>query len=120
MTLKDVSNDYAIFSLIGEETKEFMEKLGETTLAGEPHATHKLVNLAGAEVRLAVGSGLATAGATLIVPVADGLQVWQRLVEMGAVAMGDRLWQTRPVLATDLFEFPNTLFYFFQSLGIRF
>ncbi|MDY6803834.1 MAG: folate-binding protein [Cyanobacteriota bacterium] len=93
VALKDVSSDYAIFSLIGPETEKLLEKLDETTLANEPHATHKLINLAGAEVRLAAGSGLATAGSTLIVPVGDALKVWQILIEKGAVAMGDRLWQ---------------------------
>ncbi|NEP45047.1 MAG: folate-binding protein YgfZ, partial [Okeania sp. SIO2H7] len=93
VTLKDISSDYAVFSLIGPESNKLLEKLGETSLANEPHATHKLINLADVEVRLAVGSGLATGGYTLIVPAADAVTVWQRLIEMGAVAMGDRVWQ---------------------------
>jgi hypothetical protein len=115
VSLKDISGDYAIFSLIGPQTNQLLEKLGETTLANEPHATHKLINLADAEVRLATGSGLATAGATLIVPVADALKVWRKLVEMGAVAMGDRLWQQlrieqgRPAPDSELTEDYNPL-----------
>lgn len=93
VALKDISSDYAIFSLIGPESDKLLEQLGETALTTEPHATHKLINLADIEVRLAAGSGLATGGYTLIVPAADAVKVWQKLIEMGAVAMGDRLWQ---------------------------
>ena len=115
VSLKDISSDYAIFSLIGPESNKLLEKLGETALANEPHATHKLIDLAGVEVRLACGSGLATSGATLIVPAADAVKVWQKLIEMGAVAMGDRLWQQlriergRPAPDAELTEDYNPL-----------
>jgi folate-binding protein YgfZ len=115
VALKDVSSDYAIFSLMGPESHKLLEKLGETALASEPHATHKLINLADVEVRLAVGSGLATGGYTLIVPGADAVKVWQKLIEMGAVAMGDRLWQQlrieqgRPAPDSELTEDYNPL-----------
>jgi len=91
--VKDVSSEYAIFSLIGVEAKNSIAKLAGTTLPDTPHASHLLVSLENIEVRVAVGSGLATEGCTLIVPVNNAAEVWQMLVEVGAVPMGDRLWQ---------------------------
>lgn len=91
--VKDISSEYAIFSLIGIESKNLIAKLADTTPPDAPHASHQLISLGNVEVRVAVGSGLATEGYTLIVPVNNAAEVWQILVETGAVPMGDRLWQ---------------------------
>ena len=91
--LKDVSDQYAIFSLIGPESKNLIEKLAGTTPPEAPDASHHLINLADVEVRVAVGSGLATVGYTLIIPVSSAAEVWQMLTQAGAIPMGDRLWQ---------------------------
>ncbi len=91
--VKDISSEYAIFSLIGVESKNSIAKLAGTTPPDAPDASHQLMNLGNVEVRVAVGSGLATEGYTLIVPANNAAEVWQMLVETGAVPMGDRLWQ---------------------------
>lgn len=93
VAVKDISSEYAIFSLIGPESKNSIAKLSGTTPADAPHASHQLMSLGNVEIRVAVGSGLATEGYTLIVPVNNAAEVWQMLVEVGAVPMGDRLWQ---------------------------
>lgn len=115
VSLKDISSDYAIFSLVGPESHKILEKICATALANEPHATHKLISFAEVEVRLAVGSGLATAGYTLIVPIESAVNVWQKLIELGAVPMGDRIWQQlrieqgRPLPDSELTEDYNPL-----------
>ena len=91
--VKDVSSEYAIFSLIGIEGKNLIAKLGATTPSDITHASHQLISLKNLEVRVAVGSGLTKEGYTLIVPVNNAAEVWQMLVEAGATPMGDRLWQ---------------------------
>ncbi|MGD1716921.1 YgfZ/GcvT domain-containing protein [Dapis sp. BLCC M172] len=91
--VKDISSEYAIFSLIGVEGKNLIAKLAGTTPPDAPHGSHQLMSLGNVEIRVAVGSGLATEGYTLIVPMNNAAEVWQMLVETGAVPMGDRLWQ---------------------------
>ena len=91
--LKDVSSEYAIFSLIGPESSKLLEKLAGTIPPDATHASHQLINLVDVEVRVAVGSGLATVGYTLIVAASNAGRVWQILTEAGSIPMGDRLWQ---------------------------
>lgn len=91
--VKDVSSEYSIFSLIGIESKNLIAKLAATTPSNVPHASHQLISLENLQVRVAIGSGLTTEGYTLIIPVNNAAEVWQMLVEAGAVPIGDRSWQ---------------------------
>ncbi|NET79873.1 folate-binding protein YgfZ [Okeania sp. SIO1F9] len=93
VAVKDISSEYAIFSLMGPESKNSIAKLSGITPPDAPHASHQLISLKDVEVCFTVGSGLATEGCTLIVPVNNAAKVWQILTETGAVPMGDRLWQ---------------------------
>ena len=43
---------------------------------------------------MAVGSGLATSGYTLIVSTEHQAKLWSKLTESGATPVGDRLWST--------------------------
>ncbi|MCC3531049.1 MAG: folate-binding protein YgfZ [Microcoleus sp. PH2017_22_RUC_O_B] len=96
--LTDLTDTTVAFSLLGPESTQLLEKLGVTELENQPYATHKLIKtppLSGdeEEVRLAVGSGLATPGYTLIAAASDAARLWNELVKAGAVPMGDRVWE---------------------------
>ena len=110
----DVTSD-AVFSLIGSNSDALLEQLGVSSLIGQPLATHQLTKIADVEVRVAVGSGLATSGYTLIVPDSSAATVWSKLVETGAVPLGDRVWeqlrieQGRPAPDRELTEDYNPL-----------
>lgn len=109
--LTDLTGKIAIFSLIGDKSDDLLSKLGATGIIGQPYGTHQLVD----EIRVAVGSGLATPGYTLIIPAQEAANVWKMLVEAGAVPMGDRIWeqlriqQGRPVPDRELTEDYNPL-----------
>lgn len=113
--LQDVTSETAAFSLIGSKSDALLEQLGVNTIIGQPYATHQVVKLANVEVRVAVGSGLATPGYTLIVPAEKAANVWSFLVAAGSVPMGDRVWevlriqQGRPVPERELTEDYNPL-----------
>ena len=113
--LQDVTSETAAFSLIGSKSDALLEQLGVSSIIGQPYATHQLVQLADVEVRVAVGSGLATPGYTLIVPAEKAANVWSFLVAAGSVPMGDRVWevlriqQGRPVPERELTEDYNPL-----------
>lgn len=109
--LGDLAGKKAIFSLIGDKSSDLVAKIGASSIIGQPYGTHQLVN----QVRVAVGSGLATVGYTLIVPAQEAANMWKMLVEAGAVPMGDRVWeqlriqQGRPVPDKELTEDYNPL-----------
>lgn len=90
--LTDITDQTALFSLIGANSPTILNQLNvEPTVT--TYAQHQTVDLAGQAVRIAVGSGLATAGYTLIVAADGAAAVWQALVETGAVPIGDRTWE---------------------------
>ena len=126
--LKDLTDATAAFSLIGPGSDALLEKLGAGAIVGQPYASHQVLPIfphpsfqggngegeLGA-VRVAVGSGLAIAGYTVIVPIDKAAIVWSLLVEVGAVPMGDRIWeqlrieQGRPVPDRELTDDYNPL-----------
>ncbi|MDY7020055.1 MAG: folate-binding protein [Cyanobacteriota bacterium] len=113
--LKDISEEYAIFSLLGSQSNQFLEKLGITTVIDQPYATHQQVEIENIPVRVAVGSGLVTPGYTLIVSIDHAASLWTKLIELGAIAMGNLVWeqlriaQGRPVPDLELTEDYNPL-----------
>jgi hypothetical protein len=113
--LKDVSAESATFSLIGPKSDALLEKLGVEMPIGEAYASHQQLTLGELKVRVAVGSGLALPGYTLIVPAGDAAKLWQMLTAAGAIPMGDRIWeqlrieQGRPIPDRELTEDYNPL-----------
>lgn len=112
--LTDVSGDVT-FSLIGPDSDALLEKLGVALPVGDSNASHRELMLGELKVRVAVGSGLALPGYTLIVPVGDAATLWLMLTGSGAIAMGDRVWeqlrieQGRPAPDAELTEDYNPL-----------
>ena len=90
--LNDISNDYAVFSLIGEAS-QVLSQLTDT-ISLDNLGEHQLITLGEVPVRIAMGSGLATFGYTLIVDKDRAGIVWSRIVEAGAIPSGDRLWES--------------------------
>jgi tRNA-modifying protein YgfZ len=113
--LTDVSEHTAIFSLIGGESQALLEKLGVEIPADGDEVSHRLLMIGDISVRVAVGSGLALPGYTLLVAVDEAARLWQCLTEAGAVAMGDRVWsqlriqQGRPAPGLELTDDYNPL-----------
>ncbi|MFM7365721.1 MAG: YgfZ/GcvT domain-containing protein [Cuspidothrix sp.] len=92
--LGDVTDQTAAFSLIGPESHGIVEKLGARDLIGQPDGNHILVD--GAIV--AVGSGLALPGYTLILPIGDKQRWWDKILTDGVVELSDRAWETLRIL----------------------
>ncbi|OKH19686.1 folate-binding protein YgfZ [Hydrococcus rivularis NIES-593] len=115
--LADISYDNAIFTLIGPESDSLVKQLaGESmSLVDRPEGSHLLVQIGENSIRIAVGSGLALPGYTLIVPVEAAAQIWSKLTGLGAIPLGDRVWeqlrilQGRPVPDKELTEDYNPL-----------
>ncbi|AFY76839.1 folate-binding protein YgfZ [Pleurocapsa sp. PCC 7327] len=113
--LADISDDNAMFALIGPESDSLVKQLAGDSIVGQPEGSHLLVQMGDNSIRIAVGSGLALPGYTLIVPVEAAAQIWSKLTQLGAIPLGDRVWeqlrilQGRPVPDKELTEDYNPL-----------
>lgn len=113
--LKDVTDETAAFSLIGPKSDALIEQIGAGEMVGQPDASHKLFNINGEQVRVAVGNGLAIAGYTLILPIEMSSTLWNALTLADAVPMCDRaieqlrIEQGRPAPDCELTEDYNPL-----------
>ena len=98
VTLTDLSPDYSIFSLMGPESDAIMEKLGAADAVKQALHHHQLRELNGVGVRVAQGSGLSDQGYTLIVPTSEAQQLWQMLMDLDVVPLGEQVWQHLRIL----------------------
>jgi hypothetical protein len=113
--LTDLSCQYNIFSAIGPKCDTLMKALGLSCNTNRQLYSHKLVDLDGTLIRLAVGNELGLPGYTLIVPQERAAIVWSKLIEKGSIPMGERVWESlrikqgRPVPERELTEDYNPL-----------
>ncbi|BBD55631.1 CAF17-like 4Fe-4S cluster assembly/insertion protein YgfZ [Planktothrix agardhii] len=97
--LQDITHDYAVFSLLGQESPQVLNKFGIMDLQQKSYGSHQCFEIAGYSLRIAVGSGLDTPGYTLILPTSIATSVWQVLTQAGAIPLGETVWQHLRVLA---------------------
>lgn len=113
--LTDVTDQTAAFSLIGPQSEKLLREVGIAPAITQPYASHQPIQIAGQSARLAVGSGLAIAGYTLLVEASQAAEVWQVLHQAGAVPLGEKAWdqlrieQGRPLPDRELTEDYNPL-----------
>jgi folate-binding protein YgfZ len=92
--LTDVTDETSTLSLMGAQSHTIVEQLGAGAIIGQAYGNHQLVN----GVMIAVGSGLATPGYTIILPAAQKEKIWQQILALGAVELSDRHWETLRIL----------------------
>lgn len=109
--LENLTESTAKFSLIGPQAAEVLSHLGVEV----PATGHQLVTIANVPVRVAVGSGVALPGYTLIAALEQGGLLWQAITAAGAVPLGETPWrqllaqQGRPTPGKELTEDYNPL-----------
>ena len=115
VTLADETDITVAFTLLGPESLPLLTGLGITDLEQALPASHGPVTLGGVSARLAIGSGLAQPGFTLMAEAAAGADLWQALVTAGATPLGEQVWQElrvrqgRPLPGAELTEDYNPL-----------
>ncbi|WOB42925.1 folate-binding protein YgfZ [Thermoleptolyngbya oregonensis NK1-22] len=113
--LADVTAETTALVLIGPESDRLIDALGAGDRAGQPYGSHALYPIAGAEVRVAVGSGLGLPGYTLMAPVAAAEPLRAALQAAGATQIEAAAWerlrieQGRPMPDRELTEDYNPL-----------
>lgn len=113
--LADVSPDWAIFRLIGAQSEALLKNICPEIAIADTYGSHQELNFKDIKARVAVGSGLALPGYTLLVSADNAAKLWEILVTAGAVPTGDRVWerlrieQGRPAPDRELTEDYNPL-----------
>lgn len=92
--LTNLTGVMAIFTLLGPDSQKTLRNLGiSESLLTQPLYNHNSLTLEGNEIRLAVGTGLALPGYTLIVSQTHAHRCWQALKEQGALPLGNHGWE---------------------------
>ncbi|MEM7554170.1 MAG: folate-binding protein [Cyanobacteria bacterium P01_A01_bin.84] len=95
--LTDITEDTATFSIIGANSDAVVRNLGAEDIIGKADGNHtSLPSVEGGII--AVGSGLAIPGYTLIIPTANKHQIWQQIIDTGAVTLSENIWETLRIL----------------------
>jgi folate-binding protein YgfZ len=91
--ISDISDQYAIFDLIGDQSASLLQKLGLESSIGQPQHNHRICQIDNIPVRVAIGSSLTAEGATFLVPNTDSAKIWSELIVLGATPLDDQAWQ---------------------------
>ncbi len=108
VTVADHTDTTVLFTLLGQEATPVIAALGAAALVGQPTGTHTTVLWQGNPVLVAVGTGLAHPGYTLMAPVSIAATLWNWLTHQGAIPWGDQAWewlriaQGRPAVGAEL------------------
>jgi len=93
VTLTDISSENAIFSLIGPESDALLANLGVEISRSTAYASHQEFMLGELTIRVAIGSGLALPGYTLICPIAEAQKLEQTLTTAGTMPLDNQTWE---------------------------
>ena len=96
--LKDLTTNFAIFTLIGPKSDELIAQLGAADLKDQSPGHHQVRELNGVAVRIARGNGLSDTGYTLMVPAPEAKRFWRMLMDLEVIPVGDRVWQHLRIL----------------------
>jgi tRNA-modifying protein YgfZ len=115
VTLKDITDSLASFTLIGTESASILARLGCLNLMELNQGSHQLYQVDGIEVRIAIGTELGLPGYRLIVDRDKLFALQQSLTNLGAVILDENAWeclriaQGRPKPDAELTEDYNPL-----------
>jgi len=113
--LTDITSQTAMFSLLGSGSLALLTQLTTNDIGVSSYGHHQIITINEVAIQLVVGSGLGIPGYTLIMEPHQAPSVWQALTEIGAVPMGEQLWQYlrikqgRPMAGSELTEDYNPL-----------
>ena len=96
--LRDISLDYAIFTLVGIASKELLSEWVTEEILSQPQGCNQMIAIDGIQVILGVGSGLALPGYNLIIPVDKAGETWQKLTSKDVLPIGSQTWEKLRIL----------------------
>jgi len=115
VTLTDQTHTTVTFTLLGPKSHGVIEATGAQKILNGSPGCHQQIYWDDLQIRVAVGGGLKLAGYTLWVATNQANQLWKKLLQTGAIPMGERAWeqlriqQGRPMAGQELTEDYNPL-----------
>ena len=115
VTLVDQTDELASFTLMGVDSDRILAQLGCSDLADPILNNHQICQIADIEVRIVSGTELGLPGYRLICNAESGAVLYQKIIELGAVAIDEDTWeclriqQGRPKPDAELTEDYNPL-----------
>ena len=97
VNLTDLTDETVSFSIIGSQSDAIVKKLGADEIIGKPYGSHIPI-LGDTENIIAVGSGLASPGYTLILNANNKEKIWSKIIEAGAIEIQDNDWEMLRIL----------------------
>ncbi|VEP14225.1 Folate-binding protein YgfZ [Hyella patelloides LEGE 07179] len=96
--LADVSEQYALITLIGAESPDLIQKLFDIDLKESPEGNHQLAIINDITLRIAVGSDLGLPGYNLIIPQENAATIRSLLVDNNVSEMDSDSWEQLRIL----------------------
>jgi tRNA-modifying protein YgfZ len=115
VTLTDVTDSTASFTIMGEESRSLFARLGCPDFTDMPGHAHLLCAIDGIETRIVAGTELALPGYQFICDRNVAAALWQKITALGAIPLGENAWevlriqQGRPKPDAELTEDYNPL-----------
>ncbi|WP_342597207.1 folate-binding protein [Cyanobacterium aponinum UTEX 3222] len=96
--LKDISSDYKIFTIFGNNSQELLSNWVDKEILEKPEFYHQNLTIDGIEILLTVGCNLKIKGYNLIVNQDQADIIWQKLIEKKPKLIGSKEWEILRVL----------------------
>ncbi len=100
--ISNLSSNYAIFTLIGIQSKELLSTWVSPDILTRPEYSNQTVEIAGIELILGIGTGLALPGFNLLIPLDKAGNLWYELTNPAspnkAIPIGSNAWETIRIL----------------------
>ncbi len=92
--LADISEQYNILTVMGPQSNSKLGSLSGELAQTFPAGGHQWLDIGGSKILCASGSGLTIEGYTLFIPVENAIEIWQKIIDLGAIPIGDRQWES--------------------------
>jgi hypothetical protein len=115
VAIKDVSNEYKIFTLMGEKSVELLSEWVDHNFLNLPEFSHKTITIADIKLIITVGCNLKLIGFNLIIPAEKASYIWDKLIAKNPILIDKtdyeklRILQGRPIPNQELTEEYNPL-----------
>ncbi|MGB2926884.1 MAG: folate-binding protein [Limnothrix sp.] len=113
--ISDITAEYSKLTLMGATAIAQLQSLVAEELQTFPEGGHQWLTIDDTKILCATGSGLTVKGLTLFIPAEAAVEIWQKIITLGAVPMGEQAWgklrihQGRPAADQELTEDYNPL-----------
>jgi len=91
--LNNVSQDDTVLTLTGEKSSDLLTQLGISPMVEQSFASHEMTTIHDIPVRVAVGTGLALPGYTLLVSASQASSLKETIINAGATPITEEVWQ---------------------------